>query len=231
MEKNSFDQYADNYRQIHTKNVQGISGESSDYFSEYKIQELYTMFDFESDVKFLDLGCGDGNSAKYIKKYFPECAYWGLDVSAESIQIAQSRGLSQCVFEQYDGNNIPYENETFDVVFMACVLHHVEESEHIPLLKEVKRVLKKTGLVIIFEHNPYNPLTQKVVKDCPFDEGVILISAKKMHKLLKDAGFYDGIKTRYTIFFPRKGIFKKMLSIEKRLYWCPLGGQYYCIGK
>ena len=42
----------------------------SDYFSEYKIQEIASRYP-KAPAKWLDLGCGDGLTAFFIKKYFP----------------------------------------------------------------------------------------------------------------------------------------------------------------
>lgn len=40
-EAREFDEYAEDYRTIHTKNIQKVSGQDSDYFREYKIRELF----------------------------------------------------------------------------------------------------------------------------------------------------------------------------------------------
>ena len=37
-QKAEFDRFAENYREIHTKNIQGISGVDSDYFCRYKVE-------------------------------------------------------------------------------------------------------------------------------------------------------------------------------------------------
>ena len=58
---------------------------------------------------------------------------------------------------------IPFENETFDYVYLHDVLHYIDEvnqsrQKHIEGLLELKRVTKKDGTVIIIEGNRYNPL-------------------------------------------------------------------------
>lgn len=219
-----FDEYAGTYRTIHTLGIKEISGVDSDYFSEYKIKELS-----ERGVKFnnvLDFGCGDGNSAKYFKKYYPKASYYGIDVSEDSIlQALNDNKGSECCFFTYDGKHLPFKNESFDAIFVSCVFHHICPEFWDETLKELFRVLKKRGKLIIFEHNPYNPVTKKIVRDCPFDEDAILISPCKMKQLL--AGYK--IKLRFTIFFPRKGILGKLVKLERYLSWMFLGGQYYVI--
>lgn len=58
-----FDPYANSYREEHTKNVMQVSGVDSDYFSEYKVKEIQQFEQNTREMRILDLGCGDGNSA------------------------------------------------------------------------------------------------------------------------------------------------------------------------
>jgi len=226
MIQNDFDQFASDYRKIHTENIQKISGTDSEAFSEYKIVTVKKLL---NGKHILDLGCGDGTTAKCISELCVDYSYDGIDISEKSIFEAERKNISNCKFVQYDGKNIPYEDETFDVVFIACVLHHIETQARTQILEEVYRVLKKGGVVIIFEHNPINPLTRKIVKECPFDEGVVLLKSSKIRTRLFEAGFREKCCIRYTIFMPRKGIFNRLLFMERWLEWCPLGGQYYCV--
>lgn len=229
---NDFDNYAKDYRTIHTNNVKKLSGKDSDYFSEYKIKEITDFVDETKKVKILDFGCGDGNSAKYFFKYFPKCIYSGIDISKKSIEIAQNRynNINNADFINYDGETIPFDDCYFDVVFISCVMHHINSKKHKRIIKECRRVLKKGGLLIVFEHNPLNPLTVKTVNDCPFDADAVLMTSKYLKSLVKFIGFKSSV-VRYTIFVPRKGIFEKLLGIEKYLYSIPVGGQYYIVSK
>jgi len=164
-----FDDYASDYREIHTKNVYGLSGADSDYFSEYKILEIKELLEGK-DI--LDFGCGDGNTARFIEKDISSYNYTGVDISEKSIEEAKKKQLKNCNFQKYDGIHIPFEDEKFDLIFVSCVFHHIEIKNHLLIFKELYRVLKKDGKLVIFEHNPLNPLTLKTVHDCPFDVGV-----------------------------------------------------------
>ena len=94
------------------------------------------------------------------------------------------------------------------------------------IIRECRRVLKPGGKLTIFEHNTYNPVTRKVVNDCIFDEDAILLSSREAERRMRQARMHN-IECRYTIFFLRKGIFKKFIPLEKYLSKIPLGGQYY----
>ena len=58
-----------------------------------------------------------------------------------------------------ENNRIPAEADSFDVVFSACVFHHIPHGEHLNWLQELHRITRPGGLIAIFEHNPLNPLT------------------------------------------------------------------------
>lgn len=222
-----FNDIANNYRDIHTENIKFISGTDSIYFNEYKIKEIKDLF--IPDCKFLDFGCGDGETANSIHKFIPfNVNYVGTDISEESINVAINKNINNCEFVWYNGKILPFENNTFDIVFVSGVFHHIDKKDRLNILKELNRVLKINGYLIIFEHNPINPLTRYIVKKCPFDKDIELISSFNMKRNIFDAGF-SNIMCNFTIFMPRNKFFQNMLWLEKYLYKNPIGGQYYCI--
>jgi hypothetical protein len=77
---------------------------------------------------------------------------------------------------------------------------------------------------MVYEHNPFNPLTVRVVNNCPFDANAKLIRASVMAKRCRDAGFRE-VKVKYRVFFP--GFLRALRFAEGLLSWLPLGGQYY----
>jgi hypothetical protein len=86
------------------------------------------------------------------------------------------------------------------------------------------RVTRPGGIVAIFEHNPWNPLTRKVVRDCEFDVGVELLSRRRTVELLSAAGL-EVEEWRYIVFFPREG--GGLRRVERSVARLPLGAQYY----
>ncbi|MDE7313090.1 MAG: class I SAM-dependent methyltransferase, partial [Eubacterium sp.] len=177
-------------------------------------------------IRVLDLGCGDGMNAIHFKEYFANMEYFGIDVSEASIAQAKELECTNVHFSCYDGKKIPFQDESFHIILIACVLHHIPHEEHKQLLLECKRVLKNNGSLYIFEHNPWNPVTRKIVNDCVFDEDADLVYRRKLVKAMQHAGFHN-VKTAYIIFLPRKGLFHKFARVERWLKWCPFGGQYY----
>jgi ubiquinone/menaquinone biosynthesis C-methylase UbiE len=219
-----FDEFATDYRSIHTKNLQ-LSGAGSLYFAEHKILQLKHT-EKDNGVRLLDVGCGDGASEIFLHRQFPSWQLEGIDVTEQSIAQAQNRNIPSAKFQLYNGTQIPFEDKSFDVVFIAAVLHHIEFSFHSLLIKEIYRVLKPGGRLYLFEHNPLNPLTRYLVKTCPFDKNAKLLTYGYTKKLLQALPF-NAVKRKFILFFPRKGILSGLIRLEEKLGWLPLGGQYY----
>jgi ubiquinone/menaquinone biosynthesis C-methylase UbiE len=139
--------------------------------------------------------------------------------------LAKEKKLANTSFEQYDGNNIPFENECFDIVIIASVLHHIEFKWHFQFIREVYRVLKMGGRVYVFEHNPANPFTRYIVSTCVFDKDAKLLKASYALDLLKQCYFSRATK-KYMLFFPRMKWLKPLHKLENHLQNIPYGAQY-----
>ncbi len=109
-----------------------------------------------------------------------------------------------------------------------CVFHHISPDKQKETVLKLKSLLKKNGHLIVFEHNPYNPLTRLAVFRCEFDKDAILISPNKMKKLFIQSGFIN-ISKYYILYFPFRSYYQNL--IENFFQFLPLGAQYYMIGK
>lgn len=95
----------------------------------------------------LDLGCGNGRLIKVLKKY--KIKYFGLDISEKLIEIAKKQ-YPKYKFEVGDILSLPYSDNFFDKVFAIRIFHHIpSEDFRLQALKEIKRVLKPKGLLIL----------------------------------------------------------------------------------
>jgi len=225
-----FDNFSQNYTKIHNQNIK-ISGESSEYFSEYKVKVLddfYSRYNLKKDIKILDLGCGIGKLEKSFAQYFPQAKIWGIDPSQESVQICSNENKnSNIIFSIFDGKHIPFDDIFFDAIVISTVLHHVSIDERKALLQECYRVLCPKAHVFIFEHNPLNILTRYIVKTCVFDKDAHLLTANISKRLLEQSNFKIK-ELNYIVFFPK--ILKSLRPLERKLRWCCLGAQYCIVG-
>ena len=228
MKQAEFDKFADEYTSLHARNI-AISGEAPDFFADYKMKDLAVEFGRlggRADPAILDFGAGIGTSVPFVGKYLPAARVTCLDVSTRSLEIGAHRYGDRAEFVHFDGATLPFADTRFDIAYAACVFHHIEHAQHVDLLSELRRVLKPGGMLCVFEHNPYNPLTVKAVNDCPFDENARLIAAPAMRRRFTAAGF-AATRVRYRIFFPRA--LAALRPLEAPLTWCPLGAQYYAL--
>src|SRR5258706_765986 len=179
-------------------------------------------------LKILDFGSGIGTSIPPFRALFPNAKIVCADVSRQSLDIAQSRFPDAAEYVELNSNRSPFDDETFDLVFPACVFHHIDHAELPVLISEMRRVLKRNGFCFVFEHNPWNPLTVRAVNNCPYDENARLVGSGKMRRLLSAAGF-PSPRIVYRVFFPQ---FLAMLRpLERLLTGLPLGAQYYAVGR
>lgn len=229
MSQAEFDAYVDDYDAQHAASIR-LSGEAPDFFAEYKAIAAARALAAEglSPRAIMDFGAGAGNSVAPLQQQFPEAALTAVDVSAASLARCRSRALRPIETVCYDGERLPFDAGSFDMVFTACVFHHIPGAQHVALLSEIRRTLRPEGRFVLFEHNPWNPLTQHAVRTCPFDANAVLISGPEMKRRLRAAGFAD-VRLTWRLFFP--GPLAALRPLERGLGWLPLGAQYSLIAR
>lgn len=114
-------------------------------------------FNFEVGKSLLDIGCGDGTDMEIFSKEL------GLDVHGMDVYEHPNIKNLGIKFSMGSVLELPFENKSFDYVFLHDVLHHVDEEnqsyeKHVQGLKEAKRVVKPGGHIIVVEGNRFNPL-------------------------------------------------------------------------
>jgi ubiquinone/menaquinone biosynthesis C-methylase UbiE len=98
--------------------------------------------------KFLDVGCGAGYSLMRASKDL-NCAVEGIDADPGIHGVGRFiKDMVKTVpIRQGFAENLPYADESFDAVYCSHVLEHVNDEAK--ALAEMKRVLKKDGVLII----------------------------------------------------------------------------------
>lgn len=231
MDAAEFDKFADEYLATHRQNIRA-SGEEPEFFHAYKIADVRELWratnGTREPARILDFGTGIGNSLAHFRRSFPSSAVVGVDVSSRSLDVARARQVDGTDLVLFDGVNLPFESGSFDLAFAACVFHHIDHAEHGRLLAEIRRVLNPGGMFVLFEHNPFNPLTVRAVRLCPFDENARLIRGARMRSRFEQAGF-AAVALRYRLFFP--GPLRALRPLERGMTWLPLGAQYSVLGR
>jgi SAM-dependent methyltransferase len=221
----NFDQYTDSYREAVEESIAFAGGDAARYVgakARLLVELARRRLGDPARLEALDVGCGPGETDAFLEGAFS--ALHGVDLSTSMVERAAGRNPWASYSSYERGEPLPYEDGAFDLSFAICVFHHVPVDQRPALAAEMGRVTRTGGLVAIYEHNPWNPLTRKAVRDCPFDEGAVLLSRPKARKLLAGAGL-EPAESAFIIFFPRES--PRLERIERRLGRVPLGAQYY----
>ena len=221
-----FDRHAATYKQLHQTNI-ALTGEEPAYFADYKMRDFRALLEqtgLPLDGRYLDFGSGVGASVVPFREHVPRARLVCADVSAESLELGkQSRAGAEEYAWMPDGK-LPLPDASVDGAFACCVFHHIPQEQHAEALKELRRVLKPGGLLMIYEHNPFNPLTVRAVRTCPFDENAVLITASALQQSCDSAGLRR-YRRDYRVFFP--AALAWLRPLEHTLRWLPLGAQYF----
>jgi SAM-dependent methyltransferase len=215
-----FDDVAASYEQLVERSI-AFGGRNHDFYLESKADALLELVRRRlgdlGDVRALDVGCGDGLFDKHLRTLG---ALDGVDPSEAMIERARQRN-PQVGYEVADGTALPHGDGEFDLTFAICVLHHVPRASRGAFVGELRRVTRPGGLAVVFEHNPYNPLTRLAVARCAFDEDAELLRLTETRRHLASAGLRVA-EQAYMLFVPWRA-----RRLERALSGVPLGAQYY----
>lgn len=226
MSEDIFDRHADSYSATINKSL-SLFGTEHDFFTRHKARLIDWLLAREGrdakQIDLLDVGCGIGNIHELIGERFRSVV--GVDVSAASIEEAKNR-FPQHTYAAYDGDRLPMEDASVDMTLAIAVFHHVPPENWSNLATEMLRVLRPGGFALVIEHNPWNPVTQRIVRHCPIDQDAVLLSRPKTVALFKDAGAAD-VEAKSILSVPPKTDF--LMRIDNLFGPIPFGAQYWCL--
>lgn len=135
----------------------------------------------------LDVGCGPGYLARHAALVVgPGGIVEGVDPSPEAITQARHEAPANASFQIAGAEQLPYPDETFDVVVSSLALHHIPPESRPAAVREMRRVLKPGGRLLIADFRPSrNRLVRRIMgtlgghamQHNPVDQIPILITA------------------------------------------------------
>lgn len=155
-------------------------------------------------AEILDLGCGSGIAGNEFRNFF-EARVTGIDIRDWRIEKKP--------FQIFDGVQIPFSDNSFDIVLISYVLHHAKYPE--ALLREAKRVAR--GKIVIYEDLP---------------EGFFSKIYCKLHQLSFDNLFGNPAKTSFKKAKDWEKIFKELglkVIFKKRKQNFPIKKELYIL--
>jgi ubiquinone/menaquinone biosynthesis C-methylase UbiE len=168
---------------------------------------LVIMANLQPEMDVLDLGCGTGTLTVMLKQSAPLANITGLDGDPQVLSIAQAKAAqvnSKIQWDQGLAFDLPYPDQTFDVVVSSLVVHHLTAFDKLRAFQEVRRVLRPGGWFRIVDFGPpFSPLTRlqsDVMKNL---EEAVDNFAGRILSWLEKAGFQAQVEAQMnTIFGP-----------------------------
>lgn len=130
----------------------------------------------------LDVGCGNGYLQAALEQQFETVT--GLDYSAQMLEVNPCENKIQG-----SSTKLPFDDNSFDLVVAAHLLHHLLVPDREKTLLEMKRVAR-TGIVS-FEPNRNNPLMFLFALCKPEERMALKFCSSYMKGLLKSVGMGD----------------------------------------
>lgn len=95
----------------------------------------------------LDAGCGTGAMLSMFREDCPDKNYTGIDLSEKMIKTAKRKKLMGVQFVSGDCENLPFAENSFDVVTCSMSFHHYPNPEN--FFRSLHRVLRPGGRLIL----------------------------------------------------------------------------------
>ena len=149
----------------------------------------------------LDAGCGVGSIALDLAPTIAPGRIVGIDVDPEQIEVARrsagDRKIENAEFSAASVLELPFEPETFDVVYANAVLFYLREP--LRALVEFRRVLRPGGLaavsdddfgtMVMFPESPELELGPRLFEQAVAHEGGNARYSRRLRRLMLEAGF------------------------------------------
>jgi len=121
-----------------------MMNETNINMTRHSIQNL----NISKENKILELGHGNAGHVEFLFEQAENLKYYGLEMSELMFQEARQINRNfvsqkQAFFSLYDGNKIPFEDESFDKIFTVNTIYFWQKPEE--LLSEIYRVLRPNG--------------------------------------------------------------------------------------
>ena len=148
------------------------------------------LCELKNGMNVLDVSSGRGTQAIYYAKTF-RANVTGIDISEEMIKTATKRSIEESVSDKVkfvlgDSQNLPFNDNTFDVVINECAVGIPDDSQKV--INEMLRVAKPNGAVAIHESTWKMPLSEKEKNEISERYGTTPLEFTEWNEMLEIAG-------------------------------------------
>ncbi|AJD30250.1 MULTISPECIES: class I SAM-dependent methyltransferase [Clostridium] len=176
----SYNEYYNDY------NYSVNQSQTANKFMDRLCNKLCEEYKFKNGCTILEIGSSDGSQLKYFKDKGAEV--FGIEPSKELCDISKAKGVPvyHGLFDENIINKIPIDFTKVDLVILEYTFDHLPEP--MSVLKNIKTILNKEGLVVIEVHDLEKILKRK--EYCLFEhEHTIYLSKETIKYILAREGF------------------------------------------
>jgi ubiquinone/menaquinone biosynthesis C-methylase UbiE len=106
----------------------------------------------------LDCGCGTGTLAIVAKRQVgSQGRVHGIDLSRDQLDVARKKARKAGLdieFHEGSVDELPFPDASFDAIFSTLMVHHLPKDIKIAAFREMRRVLKPDGRIVIVDFGP-----------------------------------------------------------------------------
>ncbi|MGB6679891.1 MAG: class I SAM-dependent methyltransferase [Candidatus Bathyarchaeia archaeon] len=182
-----------------------------------KTDEMARICELGKGNKVLDIGSGKGVTAFYLAQKY-ECEVIGVDLSERMIEyakkIAKKSGLNDMVsFRRADAHNLPFENESFDIVLAECTTVLLDKGK---AFSEFLRVTRSGGYIGDLEMTWQRPPPKELIDKVYYIwDGFRTMTLKDWKEFYERIGMDDVKTVDFSETIPdMKKIMKKELGLK-----------------
>jgi 1-acyl-sn-glycerol-3-phosphate acyltransferase len=121
------------------------------------LNKILSILDPQKGEKILDAGAGTGNLAVLIENKSAQVI--ALDFSKEALEIYKNKNPNATICLHDLTKPLPFDDNYFDKIVSNNVIYNIPREKRLEVIKELKRVLKPGGLIVISNiHKNFSPL-------------------------------------------------------------------------
>ncbi|MDP3973587.1 MAG: class I SAM-dependent methyltransferase [Candidatus Daviesbacteria bacterium] len=181
-----------------------------------RARRIVEELNLQDGDKVLEVGCGNGYYLSLLNRIGKKVDLVGIDHDRLALKDAiKYIGNNKVKLIYSKAENLPFESSVFDKVVMSEVIEHVNDEEK--TLKEIKRVLKKGGILVLTTCNI----------EYPFLWDPINWVLQHFFNTHIESGFWAGIWNQHTRLYKEKTVQKlvnkaglEVEVLESLTFWC-----------
>lgn len=178
------------------------------------LQRYEAILQYVKDKVVVDAASGEGYGSQILAQLASKV--YGVDISKEAVEAARKKyNKENLSFIEGSITKLPFDNESIDVIVSFETIEHIDKSMQIAFMKEIKRVLKKDGILIMSTPNKkiysdeFNYHNEFHVKEFYKDEFIAFIQNNfkyyKLYSQYKEIAYYLTEQMSDTLY--KKGLY------------------------